>query len=278
MDWSKGIQSMADRFMENQEHREGDWTEDEILYCGVCKEARREYIEVQGVKLLVTRMCKCDRRQMEDEKAEKARQEEELRLNVNKTSSGIEPMYYGARLSTFDQADDNKGAYNLAKNYVAQFPEMLSRNQGLLFWGDIGTGKTYTACVIANELLDRGYTVYSLSFAKLFQQVNGSEEELMYRVKTVDLLILDDLGTERTTDYGSEKVYAVIDARYRCGKPAIYTTNLTLTAMREVGDIRQKRIYDRIFQNCFPLQFNGQSRRLDEARARYNEMLKMTKR
>lgn len=280
-EWYRTLQSMATALMAAQEVREGDWYEGNILYCGKCKEARRERITSHGEVLTVTRMCRCDREAEIAEEERKRKEEETLRLHENKQASGIEEMYRDARLSTFDVEADNTGAYNLAKNYIAQFPEMLSRNQGLLFWGDCGTGKTFTACVIGNELLEKGYTVYSISFAKMFQKVSGysseQEAELMEKVRTVDLLILDDLGTERTTEFANEKVYAVIDARYRSGKPTIFTTNMTLTQMKEAVDVRQKRLYDRIFQTCFPLQFNGDSRRLAEARERYKQMIILTK-
>ena len=280
-EWYRTLQSMATALKAAQEVREGDWYEGNILYCGKCKEARRERITSHGEVLTVTRMCRCDREAEIAEEERKRKEEETLRLHENKQASGIEEMYRDARLSTFDVEADNTGAYNLAKNYIAQFPEMLSRNQGLLFWGDCGTGKTFTACVIGNELLEKGYTVYSISFAKMFQKVSGysseQEAELMEKVRTVDLLILDDLGTERTTEFANEKVYAVIDARYRSGKPTIFTTNMTLTQMKEAVDVRQKRLYDRIFQTCFPLQFNGDSRRLAEARERYKQMIILTK-
>ena len=76
-----------------------------------------------------------------------------------------------------------------------------------------------------------------------------------------DLLIIDDLGTERNTDYGLEKVYNVIDSRYLAGKPLILTTNLMLTDMKENTDTRYKRIYDRILERCVPVKIDGVSRR-----------------
>lgn len=275
------VQAIANRIIRAQQIHEGDWFEGEILYCGQCKEARREYIDVKDGRLFVTRMCKCERDAYENEQKRRVEDERNMRLERNKENSGIERMYQDASLKTFDVVPENQGAYNLAKNYVAQFPEMLERNQGLLFWGDVGTGKTYTASVIGNELLAEGRTVYALSLAKMFQKVGGfnneEEDELMDRIRTVDLLILDDLGTERSTDFAMEKVYAVIDARYRANKPVIYTTNLTLGQMKDTPDLRQKRVFDRIFQTCFPLQFSGQSRRVSEARERYMDMLALTK-
>ena len=71
-------------------------------------------------------------------------------------------------------------------------------------------------------------------------------------LNTAKLLIIDDLGAERGTDYALEKVYNIIDSRYLSGKPLILTTNMTLKDMQESEDIRYRRIYDRIFEMCFP--------------------------
>ena len=71
------------------------------------------------------------------------------------------------------------------------------------------------------------------------------------------LLIIDDLGMQRGTDYGLEQVYNVIDARYRSNKPFIITTNLTLNEMQNETNIARKRIYDRVLSMCMPMQIQG---------------------
>ena len=91
-------------------------------------------------------------------------------------------------------------------------------------------------------------------------------------MNAADLLILDDLGAERNTEYAVETVYNVIDSRYRVGKPVIVTTNLTLEEMQNSTDIKCHRIYDRIFEVCYPLRFEGKSMRGKEATGRFNEM------
>ena len=75
----------------------------------------------------------------------------------------------------------------------------------------------------------------------------------------VPLLILDDFGMERGTEYGLEQIYAVIDGRYRSGKPLIATTNLTLQELKNPQDTAHARIYDRLLEMCVPVQFKGES-------------------
>ena len=86
-----------------------------------------------------------------------------------------------------------------------------------------------------------------------------------------ELLVIDDLGAERDTDFALEKVYNVVDSRYRAKRPIILTTNLSMEEMKENLDIRYTRIYDRIFEMCYPMQFKGLSWRKGEAARRYND-------
>lgn len=100
--------------------------------------------------------------------------------------------------------------------------------------------------------------------------------EYLDNISKPDLLIVDDLGAERGTDYAAERVHALIDYRISAGKPLIITTNLELSEMRETSDIRKKRTYDRIFNACFPIAFRGTSFRQKQARDNFmmmNELL-----
>lgn len=113
------------------------------------------------------------------------------------------------------------------------------------------------------------------SFVRILQEMQGFDKDraAYYEnlLNSVSLLIIDDLGAERNTDYALEKVYGIIDNRYRAKKPLILTTNLTLAQMQAANDIRYERIYDRVFEMCYPLEFSGVSWRKREAAQRYEE-------
>jgi len=83
---------------------------------------------------------------------------------------------------------------------------------------------------------------------------------------TCDLLILDDFGMERQTDYAREQVFNIIDGRYLTKRPLIITTNLSLQEMKTTTDLAQKRIYDRVLEMCVPVFFSGESQRSDRAK------------
>ena len=74
-----------------------------------------------------------------------------------------------------------------------------------------------------------------------------------------DLLIIDDLGVERSTDYAMEQMFFVIDSRYRSRRPMIITTNLKLSELKNPPDLAHARIYDRILERCAPILFDGKN-------------------
>ena len=76
-----------------------------------------------------------------------------------------------------------------------------------------------------------------------------------------ELLIIDDLGVERNSEYALENIFSVIDWRYRSGRPLITTTNLPLVQLKQETKIEKKRIYDRILERCIPVKIDGVSRR-----------------
>ena len=83
-----------------------------------------------------------------------------------------------------------------------------------------------------------------------------------------DLLIIDDLGVERSTEYALEQMFFVIDSRYRSRRPIIITTNLIkLSELKNSPDLAHTRIYDRILERCAPILFDGKNFREENARA-----------
>lgn len=81
--------------------------------------------------------------------------------------------------------------------------------------------------------------------------------------------------TERDTPYKMEQVFEVIDSRYGAKKPMIVTTNLSLQQMQNEPNIRQRRVYERIFEVCHPVEFNGPSWRWKAAENDYDEIEKL---
>ena len=83
------------------------------------------------------------------------------------------------------------------------------------------------------------------------------------------LLIIDDLGMERGTEYALEQVFNVIDARLRSNLPLIVTTNLTLDELKHPADLAHERIYSRVLERCIPLKINNQNIRQMKAQENF---------
>lgn len=282
------IKDIIENLIPDRRQPEGDdyYGEDGLLYCGKCRTKKESRIMVpdfrrdDGAKreTVVPVICQCKKEEMEAEEERRKHEEEMQRLNALRKSSLIEEKFRSATLANFQKTEDNQKLYAVAKKYIENFPQMEQENQGLLFYGVVGTGKSFTAACIANELLNNRTSVVMTSFVKILQEIQKpqtDESEFMAKLNSPRLLIIDDLGTERNTEYALEKVYNVIDSRYRVRKPLILTTNLSLQEMQDTPDIRYKRIYDRIFEMCYPVRAAGRSWREQEAARRFDNMKKL---
>ena len=279
------MKGMTARWLAEQVVNEGDTYDDnDILICGKCGEPRQEFREWpdptdedpdRKTMLKTTRMCKCDRDRQEEEKRQKELQENMERVKRLRKYSLMDAKFQNATFDNFQVTKVNQKNLKYCKRYATGFDEMLKKCQGLLFWGGVGTGKSYAAACIANYLLEQKISVVMTSFVKileLIQKDRDEESNIIRRLADAKLVIFDDLGAERDTSYALEKVYNIIDSRYRSGLPMILTTNLSLQEMQEETDIQYARIYDRIFEVCYPMQFTGDSFRRQAAFNKFSEM------
>lgn len=236
--------------------------EDGLIYCGKCHTKAQTRVEMFGVQRVVNCMCKC---RCEEEAERKHREEEQERLERIRRlkSSGIQEKHLLEW--RFDVADDNKDI-RMAKKYIENWSKAKADNLGLLLWGDVGTGKSFIAACIANALLENGIPVLMTNFSKILNQMGAmySEERYEYiaSFSNYSLLIIDDLGIERNTEYAQEQVYAVIDERYKSGLPVIITTNLLINEIRNPADVAHARIYSRVLEMCTPVHIGGSGAKL----------------
>lgn len=173
--------------------------------------------------------------------------------------------------------DDGKNPQltGVMKNYVENFEEMQKHGQGLLLFGDVSLGKTRAAAMVANELLDRGYTVLFTDFKRIANVALGKlegKQEYFDSFNRFDLLILDDLATERKTGYVNEIVLDIINNRCNSGLPMIITTNLTGEELKKPQDMANKRVYDRAMEKCFPYEVKGVNRRHQQTAENYADL------
>ena len=241
-----------------------DYTDDDtgLLMCGQCHTKKQKKISFLGEERIVGCLCRCAAEKLEKEREEYMVKEELLNIQKMKSAGLQDRTFYNY---TFDCCDASQENAVYAKRYVEHFSEMVQTGQGLLFWGNVGTGKTFLAGCIANALLEQKIPVLMTSFPKILNALGGlyssERNEYLASLNRYTLIVIDDMGIERGSQYTIETIYTVIDERYKSGKPFIITTNIQLDALKNPQDVEHARIYDRIMERCMPVFFGGKNYR-----------------
>lgn len=269
---NRDIENLAQTTVESADY----YGEDGLLHCGVCHEAKEAYFpegRTMFGKRVHPRMCLCRRTEQEEmeNRMRKLEHEQELTILRSRCFSDKYMLNW-----TFENDNHQNPKMELAEKYVNAWEQNEAENHGLLLWGSVGTGKSYMAGCIANALLEQEVSVHMTNFATILNELNahyGERNEYIQRLCANRLLIIDDLGMERGTEYGLEQVFNVIDARYRSNKPLIITTNLTLSELKNETDIGKKRIYDRVLSMCRPIQVDGENIRAIERENKFKRFI-----
>lgn len=158
--------------------------------------------------------------------------------------------------STFENykiTDKNKTVYENIKKYTTKLIEG-NIDKGLFITGTYGVGKTFIASCIANELIKNDIPVIFGTLIQLLDCIKNtykdeeiSDKEYIYLYSNVDLLIIDDLGKEKTTEWVLEKLFLIVNNRYNNYLPIVITTNYNRNQLRE--RICANRNYSIVFQD-----------------------------
>lgn len=242
----------------------GDYYQNGLLMCCKCNTAKQTKVNFAGVvERIVGCMCACEQEKDRKEEALRKRREEMDKMERLR-SVGITNQLF--RDVSFEKDDGkNPGPMEKLRRYAEKWPEMQEKNIGLLLYGGVGTGKSYGAACIANRLIENLVPVLMTNFSSVLNAMYGFHVEdknaYIADMMRYKLLILDDFGMERNSQYALEQVYNVIDSRYRSGKPLIVTTNLSRAELESPGDVDHARIYDRVLEMCVPINFGNSGRR-----------------
>lgn len=254
----------------------GDYMKDGLLFCGRCNTPRETEVSLLGKKYIKPCMCKC--REEAYNKWQAKEEEERRMLRVNRLRSlGFpdEEML----LWTFDRdSDPSSKTSEIARNYVEHFDEFFRNGKGILFYGPVGTGKTFLSACIVNELINKGHPCLCTNFARITNTVQSqwdNRQTYLDSLNRFDLLVIDDLAAERDTEYMGEIIMSIIDSRYRAHKPIIVTTNLTRNELRNPQSIRRERVFSRLFEMCMMVEVSGADRRKQKAVDDYERFSKL---
>lgn len=243
-----------------------DYTNAEgMLCCGECRKPKQMRLDVPMIgERVVPILCDCGIARRDAEEAYMEAQRRQQRIDELRMAGILSRDHLGMTFDADDGTDPKMAT--IARNYVENWREIKQQpSPGLLLTGGVGGGKTFWAACIANAMIDRGRSALMTNVPTLIQSMakdfERDKRRILDNIASVDLFILDDLGFERSTSYGHEKLYEIIDARYLSKRPLIVTTNLSFSEMENPEQMEYKRVFDRIIGMTRPVHVKADGRR-----------------
>jgi DNA replication protein DnaC len=252
---------------------------DGLPYCKRCRGARGEWYDGR----LFRYKCNCQSLECERlEREERAR----IRIDELRKESNLAAGYEKCRFADKHITKENAEKVARCKRYCAAAGQMLQGGYGVYIYGAPGTGKTFLAACMANELIDGLHSVFVTGFAEIERELRAAfgqaaQREFVEKALRAEFLFLDDLGAEELkkeeNSWAQAVVYDVINRRYASGKPIVCTGNYSLAEMAG-KQIYPERTTGRLSELCpLVIELNGVDERklaTKRRKGRMNEWLR----
>jgi DNA replication protein DnaC len=202
----------------------------------------------------VTRECRC-------------RPERLAKRRARRLSAVIPRRFEGVSFDRPPVTDMDPHVVGAVRRYIGDLDGNVDAGRGLWFMGDVGTGKTTLAMLVSKAALERRRSVAIYSVPRLLSELRktfSDDAEVSYlnlidSLTSVDLLHLDDVGAEKSSDWVLEQLYAIVNARYEEEKAIVVTTNLQPDAL--AAQITERTV-SRLMEMCGdPLPLFGEDHR-----------------
>ena len=218
------------------------WHDNKCPYCGA-ERVKLSKSRVLEEKFGVTySVCKCDEAQADLKRSKDITDFSEdvdrqiefcegMIENIKKNSEKMLKESLGRRFAdrtfkSFIRNEENGRAFDICYEYAMGF-EKNEKGEGLILCGNPGTGKTHLAAAISHKVIEEfGIPVEFKTSIEIHSELTNFEKETLNKYKKCDLLIIDDLGKEKTTEWRQEKIFEIINSRYEDYLPTLITTNL----------------------------------------------------
>lgn len=266
---------------------------DDSIECEYCKnKLYRKIIEwgLYGTKRTIAldyERCECNDaqaywneydlkklRMLEEEKKLELMQEFSRKVEKIIKNSKMSKRNLSYKFDNFELNTRNEKVFNNLKNYSERLVNCIEK-KGLILVGNNGVGKTHIACSIANKLIENGIPVIYGTLINLLAELrnsydtdnNISEMEIIKLYENVALLIIDDLGKEKPTDWVLEKLFLIVNNRYNNYLPIVITTNYNRNQLRERLCVNKNysmvdSIISRLYEMCGGIEIKDEDHRM----------------
>lgn len=227
-------------------------------------------IEVFGQTRYIRGTCKCELERQAQEEARRKEYERKARIARLFDLAELGPRFTECTFESWIARPGSERCLEAAKNFAEHFDRHQVSGEGLLMFGNPGNGKSHLAAAIVNAVIPRGKACVFRSVPALLKKLQEtyradarvSESEILAVLQDADLVVLDDLGAEKMTEWAESMLYYIVDQRYRWRKPLIVTTNCDLEELEErIGT----RTFDRLLEMCVLVENRATSYRKEEA-------------
>lgn len=229
--------------------------------------------------------CHCEQSKLAQEQAKREldalKRQETARLQAEALkarlhNSGLPEAWHDRALSQWQyNSEPRLYAREQAIAFGGELVLPCKRPRSLFIAGDIGTGKTFLASCLAADLIRRKAQVRWCNVGDVLRTIRSSfdrkdvtEEDTIKQFTDPCVLVLDDLGKERPTEWALEQLFSIINTRYDAAKPIIVTTNYggidlvkRLMPKGETDDTTARAIVDRLREMCKVIKLEGESQR-----------------
>lgn len=255
-------QELLEKHDIDKDYKEPDWD------CEKCHDTGRIYRDGQYL------VCSCAKNDLRKKKQKNGN----LPLHLQKASFSRANFNYYEKDKLTESGksylQNAQEVYSMAASFVKNF-NLNQHSRGLIIEGPIGSGKSYLLGCIANSLIDKGihfrYIVYSDLLQKIRSSYNQSnpesdEKQILSTVQNIPVLLIDDLGTEKATEFAASTLYQIIDRRYREEKPIIVSTNYSIQNLKNRFPIMGERIFQRLLEmnEYMTLEGNVRIKKIEE--------------
>lgn len=224
---------------------------------------------IKGRAVTVQPICKCEADEDDRRKREMEIRERKSEIEGRYSSLKSSPKYRRCSLANFDVSPDNREAYQAAQGFVTAWPN----SRDLLIYGKPGNGKSHLAAAIGNALASDDVIVVFATFVDLLEAIKstynggyGSEADILSAICRADLLILDDLGVERPSEYTLDILFRITERRGKHFRRTVCTSNYSPTELatrygKAVGVVEAQRVIGRIIEGAMVVKNGGKDRR-----------------